>query len=672
MKIKTYLQNFIKAVAIFALALLVGFPWQTVAPARVSAYTEGENLYDNTNVLEDLGEDYILKFPEVPGAEPQLNSFVEYSYSDNAFTRNASYGLYLYVYNPSRTKYSSKTGASVINMATAYNSEGNPSEYNNLPLKVCGYTTGKYDKLFYKFRIMNVEKVLNNAVAQEAKNGKRRYDVAGIQLLADGDVSAIDKGVSKSFYCSGYAKGCGKGAENESTLMVTYEDLETVELDVRHTYYRTKSSSLGVGHQNQIDTVYFAVPKRFFEKYGVLQRIKAEWYEYKTKLLAVTENSDFYNSAQDDLGKVFSYSNTIGGGTYSGNTYALALNPERQLNGINSADWVWNLNYYVSDPNEDFLDRLGLLFLTNNISDYDPYAVVTENGGVASNELYDKIKAYNKSFDKGKITLPKKDIKISADLFEDDIDASRKIDNEQGKIQQGYSYYDFDADLDIQSWLSWNDTNPDFWDKAEQTTFWQALFGKLNIPEETGRQLAPIYTLKPEDIDSSKTVAEISENLCINYNHVDDLRTFYEEASVDSDGEGNADEECVVVLFRFAVSDYYSRSVDIVSTGTGALGRNEHISSEAYIAQESVFFDFDIIQLTFNKEGVLTIIPCISNPIDIVNDITPPTDHDEKNDRLTLLEFIQIILAVIVLLFVVWAVCKVLGWVINALRRGGG
>ena len=39
---------------------------------------------------------------------------------------------------------------------------------------------------------------------------------------------------------------------------------------------------------------------------------------------------------------------------------------------------------------------------------------------------------------------------------------------------------------------------------------------------------------------------------------------------------------------------------------------------------ESVFFDFDIIQLTFNRDGVYTVIPVVSSPMDIVNAITPP------------------------------------------------
>ena len=80
-------------------------------------------------------------------------------------------------------------------------------------------------------------------------------------------------------------------------------------MDVQHTYYRTESSGKGENHRNQLDTVYFAVPKRLFDTYGKLQRIKAEWYEFKTKDYVVTSNSEFYNAVQSYLGKIVPSSN---------------------------------------------------------------------------------------------------------------------------------------------------------------------------------------------------------------------------------------------------------------------------------------------------------------------------------------------------------------------------
>ena len=72
--------------------------------------------------------------------------------------------------------------------------------------------------------------------------------------------------------------------------------------------------------------------------------------------------------------------------------------------------------------------------------------------------------------------------------------------------------------------------------------------------------------------------------------------------------------------------------MDIVELGAGFLGNDKKTSGQAYRAWESVFFDFDIIQLTFNREGVYTVIPVVSSPIDVVDDITPPVQLDDDTD----------------------------------------
>lgn len=169
--------------------------------------------------------------------------------------------------------------------------------------------------------------------------------------------------------------------------------------------------------------------------------------------------------------------------------------------------------------------------------------------------LYDYIISYDKTHKSG--TLPVKNGTISADLFADDIDDYRKIDSEYGKIQQGYCYYDFDADIDLQKLSSWSEGNPSFWDNWINWGLWNTMFGK--VPNEEGRTIPPIYTLKQSDLQG--TNAEIADRLLINANDVDTLKDYYKNAVTVS---GEDDEEKVVVLFRFATSDYYSAEVDIM------------------------------------------------------------------------------------------------------------
>lgn len=301
---------------------------------------------------------------------------------------------------------------------------------------------------------------------------------------------------------------------------------------------------------------------------------------------------------------------------------------------------------------------MNYIFPTANwvsIENYDPYAENVEStGGVSSNRLYEYIKSYDKTFENG--TLPIKAGTISADLFENDIDENRKMDNERGKIQKGYSYYDFDAELDLQEWQNWSDKDHAFWENNKMYGFWNALFGK--IPEDRGGTISPIQVIEKDSPLMKLSDTELTDELFINYADVADLRKEYNDAITVS---GKDDEEKVLVLFRFAVTDYYAEKVEIYE------GNNQNPSSaiknQAYIAQESVFFDFDIIQLSFLKGEDWTIIPCVSSPIDIINGITTPFVPDD-------IPWWQIVLAVVLFVLVVIVVYKLIKGGLSLIFKG--
>ena len=669
-------ENLIRLLSFFVLAALVlamcaGRNFST----RAYADTGKELNYDNTNVLDDLGSSTIggkpfnvNDYPRNPFGTVQMITFVEYCYSqyDNGF---GNYALYVYIYNPALVDFATASAQNKIEISTDFfygndvGQVGDVKDYAKFSLKFCNASGGDYENRFLKFRVVDENNVILNAQREhERQTGNRFYHISGIELFEIGGSStnAHDYWVNKYYQFSGYAEGYGDSEKFPFNCDATGNG-EAVQLKVQHTYFRTETSSVGENHQNQLDSVYFAVPKRLFDTYGELQRIKAEWYEYKTKDYVVTSNSEFYNAVQEYLGKIVPSSNgkidTIEPVLNDDIGYALA-NGMRTISSwgsetFESAAWGWNLGVAIGI--DEICDRLTLLFLTDNIDEYDPYETDNE-GTVKGNELYDRIMSYDKSYDAG--TLPVKDGTISADLFESDIDDSRKVDSEQGKIQQGYSYYDFDADTDVQKLISRQDGAPSFWENWEEFGFWDTLFG--NIPSETGREISPIQVLKESDLQG--TEAEVSQRLLVNIGDVKDLKAAYEDA-VTVNPLNPDDEECYLVMFRFATSDYYAAPVDIYQSDFWG---TEH-KGQAYVARQSVFFDFDVIDLTFNKDGVYTVIPAVSDPIDIVNDLTSPTDMGD--DGLGILGIILLILGVIVVLVVlmpilpyiakgiVWLIC---------------
>ena len=384
------------------------------------------------------------------------------------------------------------------------------------------------------------------------------------------------------------------------------EYLETITLDVKHTFYRTQTSSKGAGYQNQLDTVYFAVPQRFFDTYGKLQRIKAEWYEYKTKDIVVTSNQ-----AYPHIGEYFGYN-------HNDSVLSLGQQAGDGGGGMMVAKWGWNLgDNYLHMP----ADALYYLFKVDNIEEYDPYADIVSIGGVESNALYEYIKNYNKTFDSG--TLPIKEGTISADLFAD---------------------------------ASWQETDPSFWDNWVNWGLWDTIFG--GIPEEESKTVSPIYIVQESDLDGNDN--EVADRLLINANDVQALRDYFKDATTVS---GKDDEKKQVVLFRFATTDYYSAAVDIMELRT--ILPDKHTSGQAYRAWESVFFDFDIIQLTFNRDGIYTVIPVVSSPMDIVNAITPPVQMPSEWEWWQILLAIVLIVLLIIILFPILPyILKFLFWLI--------
>lgn len=157
-----------------------------------------------------------------------------------------------------------------------------------------------------------------------------------------------------------------------------------------------------------------------------------------------------------------------------------------------------------------------------------------------------------------------------------------------------------------------------------------------------------------KEADLLGTNAQVAERLFVNANDVDDLKQYYRNSKT---------EDKVVVLFRFATSDYYSSGVDIMELRKGFLGADKHTKNQAYRAWESVFLDFDIIQLTFNKDGVYKVIPVVSSPIDIIDGITPPVQLGDDTWKL-ILAIILLLLLVMILWPILPFIIRVLIWIV--------
>ena len=139
-------------------------------------------------------------------------------------------------------------------------------------------------------------------------------------------------------------------------------------------------------------------------------------------------------------------------------------------------------------------------------------------------------------------------------------------------------------------------------------------------------------------------MCSVSRSECVAYIGVSKIKSYYNSETK----KGNK-----VILFRFADTDYYCTEARRYGDG----------NVDSYIAQQTVFLDFDIIELTFNKEGEYHVIPAVSSPTDIINKITAPPV------QMKWWEIVLAILLLVLLLIILWPflpfILKALWWIIT-------
>ena len=141
----------------------------------------------------------------------------------------------------------------------------------------------------------------------------------------------------------------------------------------------------------------------------------------------------------------------------------------------------------------------------------------------------------------------------------------------------------------------------------------------------------------------------VCDRLYVFENDFNDFKSYYNKYAKSENNDYN--EKCTVYLFRYMVTDYIAQE----ATALKFNGKKwEQQDTNARFFQETVNLDFDIIDLTFVKDDVYTVIPVAMAPIDVIHDSTAPvnTTSDKNFDLKKLLQIILGGLLLIVLLVV--------------------
>ena len=600
-----------KACAILILAILL---CSSLLAAGTLAFAEAVNM-DNTAVLDDLKGSKIAgetfdpdNYGYAQDKSPAVLSFAEYGFAADT-SDMGDYALYVYLYNPSG-KAIRNTLLNKISIATVYEN-GKATDYDKFVLDLLSVSTDKYANLFYKFKVLNVERIYSR-VSQNTS--LRRYDIGEIEINYGGYTSEA-YAVGNFYEYSGFAQGYGADAAAESSLTCTCDAIETLQLDVKNTYYRYNN---GLNTQSNLNSVYFGVPSETLQKYGKLQQIKANWFETHADQIPVLTDFNLYDFLCPHIGiSTQQQSFDLSGCTASsGKNYKFLaggkFEPYITSSTVESKYYFHYDGQYHEDNSKFFNPNYCVDFYVNKLI----WLFYSESSLVSTDEILSYAQNYT-SRTQGDLLIDK----YAKELFVEEVDEGRQY-GWQGNDGNGI-VIDADSKFDINGFT----TGSKFGD------WWNSLFYK-DLQFDDLKNNSPIYIVNDTDLLGSDEA--IAKRLLIDENDVDNFKTTYNQNKV----EGKK-----TVLFRFALTDYTAFPL------YGARGILNTMDEVGYMAQETVFLDFDIIWLKFVKENQETVIPVVSSPIDVFSGLTPPFSNSGLN-------LLAVILGIVVIVLIVLCVYK--------------
>ena len=553
------------AIYIFAAVLAVFCLFTVSTQSFLYAHADSRaaeltGLLDKTSIENDLKELNLSNLSASDGL--QLVYFGEVGYRE---ANSSDYDIYFYIYNPEQTAFET-SGINTVNMAVSFNAEGEPDEYANLALTFIDRTD---DHRYYKFRLTDSQQMYEYAKSYSEQRGSRRYDIAGIQLLSYGESLPQDYATPATYTYTGYAAGYGEDVFAGSTLECTQTERKVIQFDdVQQTYYRYPQDTENFA---EIKTVYFSIPNEVLDYYGGIYSIQAEYYEYDMQPAVVVENDDVYSEFEKNVGQAIPADNDL--------DYCFYVSETRESGAgiINAAfiEWYYG-NYYDallnnSNANSERYDKLVLLFnAEGSVNDYT----------VSRSELLNSMNEYTEKFGQGNAYGGFND-----DLFMPDsagYNGATQIDISGDDL---FDLEGFDTGSVIEN-------------------FFLALFqGYDNPPIE---DIQPIYPVTETDLNSK----DIPNELYIAPRDEAEFITYCENQME----QGNT-----VYMFRYKVDDYADKQAWVRKTS----GLGWMFDEEASARYVTVDLGFDIISLGFQTDKGLTIVPVVSDPINVIPDLEP-------------------------------------------------
>lgn len=579
-----------------------------------------QSKYENTNVLNNLkgstigGKEFDLKdYPHNSNGKPQVISFIEFCYSYYT-EKQADYGLYIYVYNPQDIAFDMSSGRNKIQFTY-----GAVQSYSKYALEFINYSAeAGYEGRFWKFKIKLTDEQ-RIAILREVDEAERIYKVSGIELSYKNVVTEYPSGQTYTY--KGYALGYGSELAQSDTLSCKVDGLEKyLSLDVHSTFFRGRGTNGKKYIQDTLHSVYFSVPNEIIDEYGKMSAVHATWLNAYTAPALVTGNSGYYETMLNHIGEDTGLPETYGDLKFKYSFRTEEDLVDTSIGGVHFSGYHSGYNYpsKLSSKITNHILVLNWLFKAEN-GDADTYDVPSE-------KILDYMQRYSAQH------------------------GGELVNNRYSKVLFD-SVDDKFTDINIHADETYSLTS-----EVISKSFWEKVFGGSHVEEvEEFNNIKAIEAVDYNDIANLESV-----QVCKKY-YVDD--SDYNEFSDFCKTSKRKNE--TVYLFRYKQSEYFSAEVYegawkekwVLNTGGVAIAPGyvysyENSDTNAFLMQQWVQLDFDIIDLTFTKDCVDTVIPVIMSPMDIVADGDHPviTTDDNKFSLLKLILGLLLFIVIVLLL----------------------
>lgn len=625
-------KRFLYAILAVVLCIVTVFCGQSLSASAATA-DDIQTSFERTEVLKDLegatigGKKFDLAdYPHNSNGKPQLLTFVEFCYSYYA-EKQADYGLYVYIYNPQDFAFDMSTERNKIQLTY-----GTKQSYSKYVLEFINYSTeAGYEGRFWKFKVKLTDEQ-RTAILKEVNENERIYKISGIELSVKNKVTEYP--CAQTYTYKGFAFGYGSELAQSDTLSCKVDGLEKfLSLDVHSTFFRGKGTNGKKYIQDTLHSVYFSVPNSITDEYGKMTAVHATWLNAYTAPALVTGSSSHYETMLAHIGEQVGVPET-----YEDLSFMYSFRTEEDLSntsigGVHFSGYYYGYNYpsKLSSKISKNITNLHWLFKAEN-GNADEYDVPSET-------IIDYMSRYTATHG-GELV----NNKYSKALFES-VDSSF-------------------TDINIRADNTYSLTS-----EIISKNFWEKLFGGSHVEEtEEFNDIKAIEAVDYKDISNLDSV-----QVCKKY-YVDDadykeFSDFCKTAKVKNE---------TVYLFRYKQSEYFSAEVYegtwkrtwVLNTGGPAIAPGyvysyENDDTNAFVMQQWVQLDFDIIDLTFTKDDVKTVIPVIMTPMDIVAD----GDHPVITAKDGELQWWQILLGFIGLIFIIWLLIKLLPLIVYGIGK---